>query len=220
MLRHARRVLAAAVVGLGVAVACSSSSTEPSVLNLRAGVPSNWVLVGQISATYSVGTDDKTVHGGDFSLGIVGIDTSRLRFSGVGQFIKADSYRGKRVRLSAWIRQSNLVGTSAGLWMRIDGPGATLGFDNFSSRPQLGTSDWHQVEVILDVPPSAIGIAFGALMSARGELFVDDMSFEVVPATGPTTNQLVDPTPGADSATTVANYARAATTPANLGFER
>ena len=44
------------------------------------------------------------------------------------------------------------------------GRASPQGFDNFSSRPLTGTSDWHQVEIILDVPDDAIGIAFGALM--------------------------------------------------------
>jgi len=45
------------------------------------------------------------------------------------------------------------------------------------------------------------------------------MTFEVIPATGSTTNQLVEPLVGADSATAVANYARNRSGPINLDFE-
>ena len=210
----------AAIAAAAALIACSEASTEPNVANLEPGVPPNWLPVGQVPSSYVVGTDSRTVHGGGHSLGIVGIDTSRVRFSGVVQLVRADTYRGKRVRLRAWIRQQNIVGTASGLWMRVDGPGVTQAFDNFSSRPQLGTENWHQVEIILDVPSDALGISFGALMSGRGELFVDDMEFEVIPANGPTTNQLVEPVAGSDSASVAANYARRVDKPLNLDFEQ
>lgn len=202
-----------------VAVACSDSSTAPSILTIEPGLPTGWSPVGTGGATYVVGVDKGTVHGGKLALAIGGTDTSILRFAGVGQFIKADTYRGKRVRLRAWVRQVSVVGTLAGLWMRIDGPGELLGFDNFSSRPLLGTNDWHQVEIILDVPDNAIGIALGTLMSARGELLVDDMTFDVIPANGPTTNQLAGFVGSQDSATTAAAYQARSNTPVNLNFE-
>lgn len=220
MLSRARNAIG--VLGcIAAVVSCSSSeSTAPNVLNLHPGIPSGWGPVGTNSPTYAVGLDNNTVHGGGAALAIAGTDTSVLRFAGVGQFIRADSYRGKRVRFSGWVRQANIVGSDIGLWMRIDGPGVTQGFDNFSSRPLRGTADWHSVEVILDIPQNAIGIAFGALMSGRGELFVDDLTFEVIPATGPTTNQLLEFAPTTtDSATTAGFFATRPTGPTNLNFE-
>src|SRR5262249_35971459 len=172
-------------------------------------------------ASYVVGIDNQNVHGGSAALAIGGTDTSVLRFNGVGQEIQADTYRGKPVRLQGWGRQIRAVGSDIGLWMRIDGPGVTLGFDNFLSRPLLGTAGWHQVSIVLDVPTNAIGITFGALMSGKGELLVDDMSFDVVPATGPTTNQLLEPTPTTtDSATFVQIYSATPKVPINLDFEK
>jgi hypothetical protein len=104
--------------------------------------------------------------------------------------------------------------------MRVDGPGVTQGFDNFSSRPLVGTDDWHQVEIILDVPSDAIGIAFGALMSGRGDFLIDDMQFEVIPATGLTTNLLTGFTDsGVDGPTEIAFYSTRAKSPVNLDFE-
>ncbi|MEP6492567.1 MAG: hypothetical protein ABJF01_07810 [bacterium] len=224
MSRFAPRLFALACMIAVGAASCSndtapSANPEPSILNLHPGPPSRWFLVGGAIPTYVVGVDNNTVHGGQAALAIAGTDTSRLRFNGVTQNIRADNYRGKRVRLRAWVRQVGVVGSDVGIWMRIDGPGVTQGFDNFSSRPLLGTSDWHQVEVILDIPDNAIGIAFGALMSASGEFFVDDMTFEVIPANGPTTNQLAGFIAAGDSASIASAYAASPTAPANLNFE-
>ena len=219
MMSHARLALVVASVAV-VSASCGSDTTAPSLLTIDAGIPQGWFRVGGIVASYVVGIDNHTVHGGGAALAIGGIDTSVRFFSGVGQEIRADTYRGKRVRLRGWVRQIGIVGSDIGLWMRIDGPGVTQGFDNFSTRPLKGTADWHQVEIILDVPANAIGIAFGALMSGKGELLVDDMTFEVIPPTGPTTNQLLEfADAGIDSATFANDYATKGSAPINLDFE-
>jgi hypothetical protein len=215
MAHPARRVVLSLIGVAGFITIGCASSTEP----LHIGVPAGWGIVGTNSASYTLGVDHGTVHGGSAALTIAGTDTSRARFSGVGQFLRADTYRGKRVRLRAWVQQQSIVGTDIGLWMRIDGPGVTQGFDNFSTRPLLGTATWHRVEIILDVPDDAIGIAFGALMSGRGELFVDDMTFEIIPAEGPTTNLLAGFAAGTDSAVALTNYRARGDTPINLDFE-
>jgi hypothetical protein len=206
---------------VSAATACSSDkSTAPSTLDIEPGLLTSWGPVGTNSPTYVVGADRVTTHGGHTSLAIAGTDTNRLRFAGVVQSIRPDDYLGKRVRLSAWVRHENTLGSDIGLWMRIDGPGVTEGFDNFSSRPLLGTSDWHKVEIILDVPNDALGITFGALMSGRGQLLVDDMQLEIIPATGLTTNLLAGFTDsGLDPAAVTAFYATRPTTPTNLDFE-
>lgn len=218
--RHSLCVAAAIVAVAGVACSDSGASTEPSIANLNAGVPPAWFQVGGVQSSYTLGVDHSTVHSGSGALAIFGLDSNPARFNGVGQNIRADSFRGKRLRFRAWVRQAAIAGSDIGIWMRVDGPGVVESFDNFSSRPLTGTSDWHQVEIILDVPDDAIGIGFGALMSGRGELFVDDMTFEIIPATGPTTNQLAGfSDSGRDSAATVASYAGLPVAPTNLGFE-
>jgi hypothetical protein len=45
-------------------------------------------------------------------------------------------------------------------------------------------------EVVLDVAPEATSIALGALLTGPGEVWLDDVSLEVVPATVPTTDLL------------------------------
>jgi hypothetical protein len=46
-------------------------------------------------------------------------------------------------------------------------PGGTA-FDNMSTRPILGTRDWTRFEVVLDIPASAIGLAFGFFLAGLG----------------------------------------------------
>jgi hypothetical protein len=221
-LSHRRQLVFAAVVAT-LAIACSSSEpTAPSVADLHPLLPSWWGPVGTNSTAYSVGTVHQTRHGGSTALVIVGQDTSKSApgLAGIGQYIRADNYRGRRIRLRGWVRQAGITGPDIGLWLRIDGPGITEGLDNFSSRPLTGTADWHQVESILDVPNDALGIAFGAQMSGKGEFFIDDLTLDVVPATGATTNQLQGFVVSEFDSTTWAKfYGRQGAAPVNLDFE-
>jgi len=219
MMLRTRCAFVVAMALAGSASCGSDNVTEPSILTIEAGIPTGWVLVGGRQATYVVGTDTHA-HSGRYALSIGGTDTSVLRFNGVGQYLRADPYRGKRLRLRAWVRQIGIRGSDVGLWLRIDGPGVMQGFDNFSSRPLLGTADWHQVESILDVPRDALEILFGALMSGKGTFLVDDMTLDVIPATGPTTNQLLGYHDlGVDSLTVANAAAGRPTVPTNLNFE-
>jgi hypothetical protein len=63
------------------------------------------------------------------------------------------------------------------LWLRVD---PNLGFDNMRDRGVQGTTAWGRYEVILDVPLNATEIAFGALLSGNGTLWVDDLNLEAV----------------------------------------
>ena len=66
--------------------------------------------------------------------------------------------------------------------MRVDGPeeGKSLRFDNMQSRPIKGTTDWHQYEVVLDVPSESVNIAFGILLYGKGQAWLSDVQFDEV----------------------------------------
>ena len=82
---------------------------------------------------------------------------------------KADSYRGERRRLSAYLRAEG-VENWAGLWMRVDGlDGKTLALDNMGKRPIKGTINWRNYQVVLDVSEDAQHIAFGVFLLRTGQ---------------------------------------------------
>jgi hypothetical protein len=213
-----RQIARLMLVGSLIACGGDGLSTEPNARNIVTGVPVGWVTVGGTVGNYTLGVDRHTVHGGTTALVISGADSVSPGFRGVGQSVKADAYRGKRIRFSAWVLQQNLAGIDIGLWMRIDGPFVTQGFDNYSTRPLRGTTGWHEIEIILDVPTDAIGIAMGALMQGRGLFYVDDMKWEVVAANGPTTNQLAGETPTTFDAVSAYSIVTKSI-PINLDFE-
>ncbi len=188
-------------------------------LTIVPGAPPGWNGTG---GTSGIGTTVSDRHGGTTSAYMssafqAGFLTNYL----LAQAIRADSYRGKRVRLSAWVKPRNIANASfSGIWMRVDGPGVTLEHDNMARRAVSGYGNWRQVSVVLDVPNNAIGITFGAQFQATNTLLVDDMLLEIVGTDVVSTNTLTAPIPdGRDSATTVAAYERSAASPVNLDFE-
>jgi hypothetical protein len=65
-----------------------------------------------------------------------------------------------------------------------------LGFDNMSNRKINGNIDWTKYEIVLDVPTETISIAYGALLAGTGKIWFDDITFEIVDETVPTTNRM------------------------------
>jgi hypothetical protein len=70
--------------------------------------------------------------------------------------------------------------------MRVDGSdGGLQSFDNMENRPVRGTSEWVRREIVLDASPNAFAI--GALLVGCAQIWIDDLSLEVVPKETPTT---------------------------------
>jgi hypothetical protein len=136
------------------------------------GLPANWLLTGDHPENYRVDVQDRTLH--------LGADTSSGGFATAMQMISSAHYAGKRVRFSAEVRSADVAGW-AGLWMRVDGQDRTaLAFDNMARRPIKGTTDWTSYSVVLPVDSSAADIAFGILLTGKGNVWMRNLSFQAV----------------------------------------
>jgi hypothetical protein len=176
----------------------------------QADPPKGWLHRGSQPQNYDMRIDQSTVHGGTASAQINFIGRTVDGFGTLMQTFKADAYRGKRVRMSAWMKSEN--SDAAQLWMRLDGPGTVLGFDNMSNRAVKGTADWKKYAIVLQVPANTVNIAFGATVTGKGKAWVDDFVFEVVDNTIPPTNMKTGPSPNVPRADVPKQ-------PVNLNFE-
>jgi hypothetical protein len=167
------------VVMMSVLMPALASAAQPT--------PEGWFAAGSRPKDYRMAIDRTVARSGHASATMQSIAAKPAGFGTLMQMCKADSYRGKRVRLTGYVRSQDVTGW-AGLWFRIDGPRAEpLGFDNMEQRAIKGTSDWTQYQIVLDVPESAQELAFGILLTGAGQVWMDDLSFEVVGAEVPTT---------------------------------
>ena len=149
--------------------------------------PAGWFLAGKDPDSYTMDVDDTVAHGGKSSARLASTRAPN-GFGTMMQSCDPSEYRGKRVRLSAFVKTQDLK-EWAGVWMRVDGAeqGRSLAFDNMSNRPIQGTMDWTRQEVVLDVPDEATNISFGILVNGEGKLWIDDIQFQVVDKSVPVT---------------------------------
>jgi tetratricopeptide (TPR) repeat protein len=147
-----------------------------------------WFLAGSRRGDYEIGEDTEVTRTGKPTSFIKAKDSAQgVGFGTMMQQMPPGTYLGKRVRLSGYVKNQD-VGNWAGLWMRVDGPAKELlSFDNMSTRPIKGTSDWKNYEIVLDVPETSVNIAFGILLAGKGQVWLDDLKFEIVGKDVPTT---------------------------------
>jgi hypothetical protein len=152
-------------------------------------MPEGWFAFGEATVDYEMGIDRTVVHRGTACGYIKSIRPPR-GFGSLTQMFKSDSYRGKRLQMSAYAKTEDVRGW-AGLWMRIDSTdGETLIIDNMADRRIQGTTGWTKYLVVLDVPESGAYVAFGILLEGEGQVWVDDLELLTVGHHVPTTTNV------------------------------
>lgn len=159
-----------------------------AVISMISVEPMGWSLLSS-NTGYNVGTDTRTKRTGAHSGVLYSTEVNNEGWSQLLQVLSSTAYRGQRVRFRAYLKTENVFGR-AGLFMRIEGDKTTLplAWDNMQDRPIRGSNGWQRVAVVLDVPPQAQRIVFGALLTGRGRVWIDDASFETVDMSVPVTD--------------------------------
>jgi hypothetical protein len=92
-----------------------------------------------------------------------------------------EELRGKRVRMTAWIKSEGVT-TNAGPSLRAHGAAfAILARDNsFPNRPVRGTTPWSKHSVMITVPKDAQYLCSGFILNGKGKIWVDEVNLEVL----------------------------------------
>lgn len=151
------------------------------------GPPPGWWYIQHAGPpSFEFAIDDKVAKDGKQSLRIK--RTGAEPFGLVLQGVRANRFRGKRVRLSAFLRLDNVEAYGTGpladmsgavLMLRSQGTGPMV-LDDMRDRPLRGTKPWTEVSVEIDVPATATVVEFGATLSGSGTLWADAFALEVV----------------------------------------
>jgi len=153
-------------------------------------LPAGWFKNGNNPQDYLVGLDYLESYTGKVSAYIKAKPGLVSGFAELTQELKADNYRGDRIRLSGYLKVEMVTGW-AGIWMRVqDRNGDDLSMDNMENRPVKGSSDWIKYSVVLDVPVYGEKISFGLLLKGKGQVWVDNLMLERVSNSIPVTDQL------------------------------
>lgn len=152
-------------------------------------LPEGWTAAKVVLNDYEIGVDREVAHSGKASAYIKSKRSALDEFGTFLQTIRADRFRGKRVRFSAYVRTEKAE-PGAALWMRLDTPdGTVVGFDNMADRIIEGTTDWKEYQIVLDVPKAAASVFFGLLLSGEGKAWIDDVQIQTVAKDVPVTRE-------------------------------
>ena len=170
-------------------------------------LPTGWFKAGSSPKSYEMGIDKGAGQNGNNAATIKSIDKKIKGFGTLMQDCLPAQYLGKRIRMKGFLKTKDVT-EWCGFWLRIDQAGSDhpLSFDNMNDRLVKGTTEWTKYEIVLDVPLKASNIAFGALLSGTGQIWFDNLSFEIVDNSVPITGKYEYPKPLGD--------------PVNLDFEQ
>lgn len=145
--------------------------------------PNGWLKGGDMVDKYEMGIDVGSGRNGKNAATIKSIDNNIQGFGTLMQNSLPNDLAGHRVKMTGYIKSKDVKGW-AGLWLRVDNIAPkeiqTVEFDNMEGRPISGTNDWKKYEIVLDIPVETSHIAFGALLSGTGQIWFQDLKFEVV----------------------------------------
>jgi hypothetical protein len=190
---------------------------------LSAEAPTGWHSSGSQPDAYEIGIDTAISHGGRASGYIKSLANVETRkFGTMMQSIRADRYKGQKVRMSAYMKVSEAE-AGAWLWLRIDNSETTV-LDNMNDRTVKGSADWRRYELVLPVSESAVGMAFGLGFSGAGQAWIDDVKLEAVDAATPTTGNRPEQRPPSEYIErykkSLSNYSSRSAVIVNADFEQ
>lgn len=135
-------------------------------------------------AGFTVATVDDRPHGGKRCV-LIAKDKAAEGdvFGNLMQTLDARDYRGRWIRLRAWVRtELRGQGNRAQLWCRVDRKEGALGFtDNMADRPIMDR-DWIEVEILGEVASDAEKLSVGLMLFGKGQAWLDSVSLEIVDA--------------------------------------
>lgn len=149
----------------------------------KAGSPDGWWAVqhaGPVSYTFRPDTAVK--RSGERSLRVTNVGPEP--FGSVYQTVQAAPYRGRTLRLSAWLRTEGATGngfaTGAGLKLHSARGGYALDVIEMRQDAVHGTTDWTRYEITLKVPAEAEQIEAGLTLFGPGSVWIDDVALDAM----------------------------------------
>ena len=131
--------------------------TQEVLMESTFRIPKGWFITGDTLGPrddYDIGVDPNLTYKKRPCVTIKA-NPNPSEFVALAQQIKAETYRGKRLRFSTALRSQD-VENRAALFMRISGTNdQLLAFDNMRNRYISGTSDWEHYTIVLDVAEQA-----------------------------------------------------------------
>jgi len=137
------------------------------------GIPIGWAP--SYNQNYTVSLDSINVKKGKYSI-LIEFNEGSVDYKSFN-FIIPDSYNGKKITLSGYIKTENVTEGFAGLLMKID---PNIAFKNMEDSGVKGTMDWNKYEIVLEMAPlKTEKIIFGGFLAGKGKMWLDDLTITI-----------------------------------------
>ncbi|MDB4908871.1 MAG: family peptidase [Gemmatimonadetes bacterium] len=173
---------------------------------------SPWTLSSLHTGDYEAAIDSAVAHSGRASARLSARTAIPYGVETVTQPLRADSYRGRRVRLSGFVKTRDVAGVGAHLSLSVNTASPIPLLAPAEDSALTGTSEWTRRAVELTVPANALGLNVGVTLNGSGSAWADDLTLEVL---GPADSSRAVAPPAAP----VARFASLPDTPTALDFE-
>jgi carboxyl-terminal processing protease len=171
-----------------IAVANAQQNLSFEVVEPGTSTPQGWVLPRlDDGGTLRVTVDSAVAADGAHSLQV-----ARLREGGVARVVQRFAvHEGAiapsavmRVRLSGYVRTTDVAAGDAALWLRVDGPRGFLAVDSRGAdeAPAGAEPSWRRLMIQAPVPSDAREISFGAQLRSVGTAWFDDFALDMIDA--------------------------------------
>jgi hypothetical protein len=142
-------------------------------------IPENWSATQSVPGEYEMTVDRKVFRSGRASVHVKSKADDPKGNASLQQEFMPVRCLGRRLRMEAFVKTSISSG-AAYLWLEARGSeGKQPLSDKILGRRITGTTDWTRHEITVDVPRESQKIAFGFVLSGKGEVWIDDFRFQV-----------------------------------------
>lgn len=113
----------------------------------------------------------------------------------ISQSVRAADYRGKRVKVTGWIRTDDAMKVLPMLRAEgmHEGEYHSLVVSNMQGKGLVGFNIWQVFTHVMDVPANAEVLTVGVQMLGPGKAWLDDLAMELVDSTVATTSSAAPP---------------------------
>jgi hypothetical protein len=161
-----------------------------------APLPTGWTfMIGggplQLQGSCDIGVDSAMTGSSQPIHSVRCNNRNQPSFGGAYYAFDSAPYRGKRVRISGWLKAAGIGAVAnpryssaqgeAGLWLAID-LGTDSRQDRMEDRTVKGTTDWVYRDFVVDVPNGNGKMLVGFWMQGMGQVWVRDLKVEEVSA--------------------------------------
>lgn len=138
-----------------------------------ADLPIGWIKWGY----YPLTIDTINVHSGNNSAAITS-DKNGYQFGSIAYAIPAN-YSGKKITLNGFMKYENVSDGYVGLILQIERNDNTYAFQDMQDQKIVGTNNWQEYSLTLDLPDSAKNIYVAGILSGRGKAWFDDFTVTI-----------------------------------------